>query len=233
VKRAGLAVIALAAALQGLPAQAQKESRIGSNIPAPASAEYPDTPGLSKVDRARIVSNNFGRCVVATYRKKADLLVAKRLFGKELMISLKRLATGECLYDVDLTIPTELMLGSIFRALYIRDYGQQPPAIQPQPIDFKAFAGTAEGPDLNNHLALAGFADCVVRSDLVNSRNYLFSTPGSKNETAALNALGPQFNQCLPKGLEIKFSKSVMSAILAEALYREAQSATAPSGGAN
>jgi hypothetical protein len=232
VRRVWLISLALAAALQSLPAQAQSESRIGSNIPAPAAADYPDEPGLSQIDRARIVSNNFGRCVVARYRKKADALVARRLFGKDLLASLKRVTTSECLNNVELTIPTELMLGSVFRALYVRDFGQQPPAIQPQPVDFRVFIAAPDAPEVQNHLALASFAGCVVRSDLVNSRNYLFSTPGSKNETAALNALAPQFNQCLPKGAQIKFSKSVMSAILAEALYREAQPATVPSGGA-
>lgn len=228
MKRALYAVSLLSLGLPSVTAIAQAEAPIGSNIRGPSPAVYADDPRLSEADRARRVSYDFGRCIVAKKGKRLDQLVKGRLFGQALEHELKRVGTSECLSEMTLTMPVELMLGSIYRWLYIRDYAKLPPKIRSEPVDFRSYAIGASESEIGQHVLLMEFADCVVRADLGNSHNLIVSAPGSPAEKNSLVALSSKFGACLPKGLSVKFSRSVIAAILAEALFREAQLSIAP-----
>ena len=97
-------------------------------------------------------------------------------------------------------------------------------------VEFSAMVVNARVTDITvtkvrNHAIMMNFASCVVRADAANSRAYLLAGPGRSGEMRALAALQPQFGPCFPAGGNLTLNKSVLSAKLAEALYREAMAA--------
>ncbi len=64
---------------------------------------------------------------------------------------------------------------------------------------------------------------CVVVASWTASRNFLRSTVGSKDETAAIAALRPSIGPCLPMGEQFRLTKSVLRSLLSEPFYHLAR----------
>ncbi|SCW68357.1 hypothetical protein SAMN02927924_02105 [Sphingobium faniae] len=206
---------------------AQTEAPTGSHIHRPKPVEIVDSVKLTKSEIARRATNEFGQCVVMTSPKKVDVTVALGLKEPALTRSLKSLATPECLREGALKMPQELMLGSIFRAMYLRDFSKAQPPLLERGFDFKALVEDPNSPDGVAQILLRDFADCVVRADLEASRTLTMSTAGSAKEKSAFAMLIPKMGPCMPQGLTVNFSKDVLAALIAEVLYRNSRDAFA------
>ncbi len=219
--------IACCTLILAMPAAAQVEKPTGTRIGRPAPAYIPPNTRLADEDRARITTNDFARCVVQGDRKLVVDALAAPVDDPEANAKLARVRFSDCLADGMLHMPPPILRGAFFRALYLRDFDKREWRPADVPTDYGRFAVNKAQPAAASYFSMMAFADCLVRKDLGNSQKLVLSVPGSKPEEAALAILVPQMGPCLLNGMQVKFSRSMLSAVLAEALYRAAQDATA------
>ena len=176
---------------------------------------------MSAADRARATVIAYAQCLVERDRRNVERGVA--LFpGSTLEISaLSKLAVDDCLRDGTLQFTGPLLRGALFIALYRRDYGRAVPELKPDPVDFTLGAPAIPERGSDQQIGLRTFADCVVRADPVNARVVVIASVAGSRETQGYIALRPRFNACMPQGVSLTFSKSVLSGLIAEALYRQ------------
>jgi hypothetical protein len=139
------------------------------------------------------------------------------------------LANSKCLLRGSLGMPSELMRGSLYAAMYEIDYRSAPSVPLTVPVDYAPDVAGARPAEADDYLALHNFADCVVRADPATSRVLILSPVGSAAESASFAQLGPRLSGCIVQGRTITFSKSILSAIIAQALYRATKAAVAAS----
>lgn len=176
---------------------------------------------------ARRVMRDFGRCVAREQRflverflrmDRADPNLRRRAIG---------LATEDCLWGGNLRFREELLRGSLFEALYIRDFQSHPVDISGVP----PVAYVANEDELGERhrywLALNRLADCVVRSDPRSARSLLLSDVDTSEERDLFAAIAPRLSSCLVDGASISFSRQVLRGLIAESLYRISTSAVA------
>ncbi len=192
-----------------------------ASLPTPAG---PANRKMSDSDRARQLTNDFAVCVLKTSPRSVERAV--KLPAADSYNELEKLATGECLTSGALEIPRQLMRGAAFRALYIRDYRKQAPEPRLSAVDYLI---TASRDPYSQELArLNNFGSCVAVANPVAARSLVLANASTLDETAAIDALRPNFADCLPGGTTSKFTKGVLQGLLAEILYREANISTDP-----
>jgi hypothetical protein len=191
---------------QAALAQGDVYKPTGSRVGRPAPAQAPDNVTMSPIDVARATVNQFADCIVRNDKK----------------------LTAACLWDGNLTMPQSLLRGAIFRAAYNRDFASRALTFSEQPIDYAVYLEEQKSPEAVRYLVLLDFADCVVRAEASNARAFAIAIPGSKGEKDALAVLQPQLGPCFPAGVNVTFNKSILSAVLAEALYREVEAGQMP-----
>lgn len=207
----------------------QTEVETGSQIARPAPAEMPRYIKPKDSDAARQVASAFGVCVVRSHRTAAERALAMPSFGKNTWHALYSLADERCLKSGELMMPPELMRGSLYAALYAIDYRADPSVQITTPVDYSPDVVGADPAAGQNYLALHNFADCVVRADTATSRVLVLSPASSAAESENFARLTPRLSGCIVQGQTITFSKAVLSAVLAEALYRGTKAAVASS----
>jgi len=212
-------------------AAAQTETRLGSRLPRTAPADIP-TYGMSKDDAARVTLLAFGRCTVQEHRALVERTLVMPALDGATDKAIDKFMDDDCLRDGQLRMPTSLARGSLYAALYLADFGNAP-AVAPfaAPLDFSGDVGGATTPEAQQYLALHQFADCVVRDDPADSRALLLARIGTQTENAVFAALAPHFNACIVQGQSLTFSKAVLTALIAEVLYRHSKAAAQPHAG--
>lgn len=226
--RVAVALAAVGAALtlaMPAPAQEEWENPTGSRVGRARPARIPEQPGLSPADRARVTIDEFAECIVTRDPRRTSAYLDLKYGDPEADKLLVSAVSNECLYEGKLGMPLDLLRGAIYRALYLRDVKASDVPFQEKPIDFASHVTDITVTKVRNHAIMMNFASCVVRADAANSRAYLLAGPGRSGEMRALAALQPQFGPCFPAGGNLTLNKSVLSAKLAEALYREAMAA--------
>ncbi|MCW3847828.1 hypothetical protein OF829_11310 [Sphingomonas sp. LB-2] len=147
---------------------------------------------------------------------------------------MSRLLDGACSnqpgWDQVLKAPRLQFRSFIFDALYRADFGDAP-----QPADLAGLQPlvypVAEGLNEENarpYLVSVAFGDCVARQDPAGARAFMLSRVETAGETAALQALAPAFQNCVPQGAELTLTRSKARATLAEPLYRLTQARVKP-----
>jgi hypothetical protein len=229
----GIAPVLLAAT----PALAQHgvEMETGSHIPVPQRARIPDGSRISDVNRSRIAMSEFARCAVD--RNRAGVQHALRLpFGDSYDHAVSSLATDECLAGGMMKFKVTLFRGALFTELYRgRDYAQKHGqawnvSFAKISLDQDPLAHPSQ--DAAQWRALMSFGYCVVGRDEANARAAILLPTASAPQEAALRALGPSFNTCLPVGTTLTFSKPIIEGVLAEVLYRGAEVPATQTAGA-
>ena len=215
-------------------AQHPVEMETGSHIPVPERARIPDDLHVSNVDRSRLVMSQFARCAVA--RNPAGVQRALRLpFGDSYEHAVSKLATEECLDSGMMKFKATLFRGALFAELYrSRDYAQkhdQPWKVSFDKISFDQEQLAKPGQEAAQWRLLMIFGNCVVGHDEANARTAIMQPTASALEEAALRALGPSFNACLPVGTTLTFSKPIIEGVLAEVLYRGTEAAVQQTAG--
>lgn len=223
MKLTALLAVALLSVGGAALAQSDLYSPTGSRVGRPPPAKAPDTGGLSDADRTRAMVNQFADCMVRSDRRRTGLFLAAKADAPEAEELMKRLVSNQCVYTGTLIMQPSLLRGSIFRSLYLREFPGASPRLGEQEIDFASYVADPKSADGNRYLVLMDFAGCVVRADPANTAAYVAAEPGSGAENAALAALQPKLGPCFPAGAEVTINRSVLSASLAEAVYRESE----------
>ncbi|MDO7833610.1 hypothetical protein Q4610_00995 [Sphingobium sp. HBC34] len=204
-------------------AQSGMEAPLGSRIMRPKPADVPDRGRLADADRARLTMHEFADCIVATSSSEALRYRELGYMVPETKKVLTKLAQSECLRAGQLAMPSDLLRGAIFRSYFLREFGNVSPPVDSKEVDFSRFVTDPASASGGQYLLLMSLGSCTVRADTAKAAAYVRSTPGSDGETKALGALKPVLGPCYPAGAQLKMNKSVLSALLAEALYREAE----------
>ena len=217
--RAGIQSIVLAAlSLMCSPLFAGPVAEQGKSVLDPAPADRPNRK-MSDSDRARHMTNDFATCVVKSWPRQVEraVVLTPALSYK----ALAKLATSECLVSGQLFIPNQLMRGAAYRALYIRDYRKQVPSPSVSVVDY---ARTTDSDSYSQELGrLNSFGSCVARANPNAAHSLVLANAATSDEASAIDALRQNLADCLPGGTSVKFTKSVLQGLLAEVLYREAQ----------
>jgi hypothetical protein len=207
--------------------QTDREMELGSRISRPKPADIPDYPGMSDTDRARATAFQFAQCIVVKQRRRADAHFAMKRDDPQSNDVLRKLADNDCLRYGELRVPLELLRGAIFRSAYLSQFPHMPTKLATTAVDFDTYLSDPKGASIVQYRILMDFADCVVRADFPNSDKIVRSEPGSPQENAALAALMPSLGPCMVSGFKVTLNRSVVSAVLSEALYREGLAAVA------
>lgn len=167
---------------------------------------------------ARIVLQQFARCVVAKYRTRVDEILNLPLGSADYIPLLNKALSSSCLRNGNLRMPRPNIRGALFEAAYIADFGSRPVVFSDgQSTGFAAKNAGAEG--WRTAVALEQFGECVSLGHSPGVRELLASYPGSAREAAAIQALRPAMSACVPKGENFSFSPTVLRGSLAEGLY--------------
>lgn len=232
-RTASILLIALACAGQPAWGQARLETETGSLIRQPRQARIPDKIGLSDAERGRVAAEEFADCVVERRKDDVAQLLGALYGSADERRALKRMAVDRCLFSGQLTMPSSLMRGAVFRSLYKKDFGDRSPGLAPAAPNYSVYVNDPTSNGGAVQILMLDFASCVIRADVNGARGLLLAQAASEKETQAFSSLVPFMGACFPKGKSAQLSKSTVMAVIAEAMYREAQAGmtdTTPSG---
>ncbi|HEY1124948.1 MAG TPA: hypothetical protein VGE65_04895 [Sphingobium sp.] len=223
MSRGTIAALLMLASLAGEAAIAQgdKYTPTGSRVGRPAPADVPDNVSLADATKARLMVYQFADCSIRTNKKTAQAYMSAKAESQASSKAMNALVSEECLWNADLRMPVPLLRGAIFRAAYYRDFEKAELKLPEKGVDFQTFVEDPTSPNVARYLVTLDFADCVVRADPSGVRTYVMAEPDSKAETAALAAIQPKLGPCFPANAKMTVNRSNLSAMLAEALYRE------------
>lgn len=212
------AILIVLAAAAVAPAFAQEPTRIrGAGSPAEPSFHRRDQEA-----EAQRVMNDYARCVLIRRSSLAMRFLQTPPRSREAARAGSRAATNVCLGRGELSFHAPLFRGSLFEALYDREFGRRGAedlgAVPP--IDYAADHPDRESDIARQQTSLRQFADCAVRADPAAAHSLIASEVTSEAESRAFAALGPELNGCLPQGIELRFSRPVLRGLIAETLYR-------------
>jgi hypothetical protein len=200
-----LAALAACGMLGSAPAHAQRAANLSGR-------------DISPGERARDTMNRFAVCVVKARPTMVQSALAETSQARKI-VALSNVAKSECLAGGFLRMDPPIFEGALYRALYLREFGDDPAVVRTL-----SEGAAAEFPD-----ARLTFADCVVRTDPAAVHALLESAPVTAEEQAALAALGAAFAACIPADQQLQFSPGHLLAVLAQAIYKRAVQAA--SGG--
>lgn len=187
--------------------------------------------GMTTSDTARLAIVDFATCVLQRERARAMTTLAAfpDRAGYE---GLRKLGRNGCLSQGTLEFDLTLFRGALFTALYRERFGAKLPVLPEASANFREGAPDPLDDISGQAIALREFGECVVRRDPGVVHSIVTAKIGSAEEDALYKALVPHLGPCLNAGLQVKFSKTVLSGLLAEVLYRDAASgSTTPSAG--
>lgn len=225
-----------------------------------ASAAMADEAWDTK--EVREVQARFGECVIKRhYQTARQFVLAPNLDEKDYQRAASKVADGYCLVKasessrgVEMKFPADTMRYALADALVQREFSAGPVSTfansaplekvkfdekEHQPKPGKKLK-PAELKELEEHKAkhlvaifLAGFGECVVRAEPVQSHSLLMTKPGSSEENAAFAALRSRFGNCIVTGQTLSFSKTALRGTIAMNYYRLAHApriAATPAG---
>lgn len=202
---------------------------IGSRLGPPGKAAVIPQGNLSAADTARVTIIDFSTCILKRDRKR--VLAALALFPSAAAENaLSKLAADECLSEGEARFNSLLFRGALYISLYREQFGRQMPVLPAQSADYRAGALEPLDAVAGQAIGLREFGECVVRADPATAHAIVVAKIGSAEETRLFTVLGPLLGPCLNEGLQVKFSKTVISGLLAEILYRDLTEGSATPG---
>ncbi len=182
----------------------------------PVSAQYtpyaiavPSERNLSETDRARDLMNRYGLCVVKQHFGLVRRAIAQTDDAAQTR-ALAKIAGDDCLSTGRLRMSPLLFRGSVYRALYIRDY-----ALMPRDT-LAALVATK----LSDDQVSIDFGACVAKLSPDGARALVLSDPATTAEKNAIASLRPSLSDCLPPKAQVRVTMSGLQATLSEALYK-------------
>jgi hypothetical protein len=178
--------------------------------------QNPDVLKMSGAERGRVMLDGYARCLVSANPRKVEAVLSLPVDGSESLPALDRLMISDCLGDGTLTVNRVSARGALYRALYRYNFAKSAPPLQPE----SNVNSAAPDSEKFNYNPLRRFAECIVRDNSVAARELVVAPTVSGAEQIAFIKLSPSFANCMAKGSEVKFSKTVLVGIIAEMLYR-------------
>ena len=177
--------------------------------------------GESRAD-ARLTSKRFGECSLARAPVAAVQLIDAPVDGPDYDRLIKRVIVDDCLSVGELSLPHQVIRGSLFEALYIKEFGHRAPtSLKDVPtFDYSSGYSRPLSGEALSVISLAVVGDCVARSAPIAAHELITSIPGSGIEDRAVAVVARLLPGCIPPKQTVKFSRSVMRASVAEAMYR-------------
>ena len=192
----------------------------GSRIEAPPLPGRPQSLDASPRAEARAALNAYAACLVANLPAYAAAFV-KELPGRHRSEhDAQMLSVRACPRDPEIRYDDNALRGSLFVAMYKRDFVDQAPVISALPLDYADEIEGAQSALASRYVAVRQFGECVVRQEPVVSRSVVISPAGSIQESAAINDLKPALSRCLDQGAQVEMTKSSLTKLIAEVLYR-------------
>jgi hypothetical protein len=214
--------------------------------PAP-SAQVTEAEAATR--QARTEFKKFAECVVAKYRRDANVYIIEDLSERSFELVRNKMRDEACWRATTGTQPpvpsTGLNLqGMIAEVLLAAEGGTKPlpevkaiPPLKQYPLTEKqrqqAVPETLPAMEAMAQLFVAG--ECVVRADAIGAYGLLNSGLATTQESEALAALKPAFASCIKRDLGHTVSPAELRAAVAVNYYRLAHAprvATASAGGA-
>jgi len=117
---------------------------------------------------------------------------------------------------------SRMFRNSIFSALYAKYFRKEEPKnlVTKPPLDFKLEFNEVRAPVSKLELAVRNFGDCVSRRNADEVHSLLLTPIHSNKEKESISAIMPDLSACLTDGVQLKFSRTVIRGILAEAMYK-------------
>lgn len=163
---------------------------------------------------------NYARCLVDNWSGIVQEITNVFPASKEYKAAIAPISKSACVDNAELTVPAELVRGSLYQALYVKSYPNKAPALAAAQLNLDGDVRGQQEARATPFIVLRRYGECVVRTDPESSRALTLSVSGSKAEDAAFAALQPTLNFCLTQGNSVSFSRAVLTGIIAEVLYR-------------
>lgn len=200
---------------------------------SPALAGQAGRSDAAQANAARRTMRAFATCVVHIaregHRPRARLVafLSSSPTSAEGGSAAQDLMIPQCLnhgarvpewYVEQLRLSPQLLRGQFFRTLYL-DQQRSRSVVRIRREEIKA--GFAL-PQADGLAPLQRFGDCVVSGNPAGAAAAIRQDPGSTGETVAYRALSEALSRCVQGGDTLRFSRSVLEGVLAEALYKQA-----------
>lgn len=201
------------------------------SVPVGAQRNPPKVPLIADntAKQREIVMKSFADCIVDNSRARNLALKFVTLdpqseeagkFGDKVTDPGCLPKVGQTKYASKLAFTPFLFRYELFGALYRRAYLDAPgKALKDAPAkDYtKEFASGAVPTTI---LSLRQFGDCVARIAPEESHNLVISDIYTAEENAAITAVLPKLQACMPPGQSVSFGRGILRGALAEGLYR-------------
>ncbi len=219
-----LLICFLVLVLSSVPAPISAQSAETGSIIPKSNAVTNDNEGKVRGDKARRVADGFATCMVGRHYNATLKVLNIPFSSPERAKAIANLMDRECLNNGLLSFSSTAIQGSLYKALFLREFRSKLPQFNENPLDFEklemaktqlSFASPAS--------EVLNFAGCIVRLDTINSKSLMLSPAGTKSELIAMDALRPAMTKCIKGDQQLSFDKSYFVGALAEAFYREAQ----------
>lgn len=172
-------------------------------------AAHLSTDDMSDEDRARDTMTRYAACLVKARPNLTKQALALPQ-GAESITALNDLMKPECLAGGQLRMGPAILRGALYRALFIREFGENAQALR--------FAAAGEGAAPS--AGLDSFSECVLRAAPAATQTFVLAEVASPEEQQALSELRPAMSECVnPRG-QLRFNAASLEAALAEALYK-------------
>jgi hypothetical protein len=177
-----------------------------------------------QVKNAEIELAKYAQCVVKSSAKQVDTYLGLSPDSPDYSRAQRSMNEGVCLsYDVGkLKVPDQMMRWALFEALYDRRFGRvAPPNLTG--VALLNFASEREKMSASlkeQHFFMRDFGDCVARKDSVSVHKLLSERVYSAAEKADFDALQLTLGQCLIGKGKVRFTRTGIRGMLAEAMYK-------------
>lgn len=168
----------------------------------------------------------FSKCVVKESRARLPAYLRLSPNAKIYHQTGQSLASGGCLSmsSASMKFNSDLFRWSLFEALHKADFGDQPveDLSSVPPLDFRGerdWVSADENDYANQYVAVREFGDCSVRKNTALVASLLTTKVYSGAEQALFAQLGPNLGKCLAGSGKLRFTRTSLRGILAEALY--------------
>jgi hypothetical protein len=175
------------------------------------------------------ITEQFGTCAVKHDPSGSLEFVTTPIDTPQFASVMKRVVSPECLDLGGLQLQPLILRGSVFAALYKKKFERVAPDLKLVPmVEYSAGYATPLSDAASNAVGLARLGDCVVRADAGSARELVLNHPETPAESRAIGRIAAVMPGCIEKGRTIGFSRDMIRASVAEALYRLTAQAVAP-----
>ena len=214
-------------------------SRIKRDRQFPTDLAPRFTPGqMTKVnrDRSRAMLGQFSKCLFRRSNEDSLALLEKtdlgfvnfEQIGMTPDVASRHFGFQDCLNRVARTQNSGVYLRFwagglrlwLLQEAYFKAFPDSPGWVRPgMTVTARSLPLSDGNPQV---LAALDLADCVVAADPYNADYFFRTSEGSEEETAALNALVPAIQPCVPAGVQLQIQPPQMRQWLGEALWHAA-----------